>query len=210
MVARCWIVVFHEFEVGDSFIRVQICDPILQIGSAFALEGIRSYILNNSYSLTESIKLHSHMTRFTYFLIYAVLLGLNELHEAYSEYQGTYLALVTRSCASWVFFWVKTKGFDSSTYVPRGIERSSLDASNKYYIPDVLEDLKPKVGMTFDNIHHAFAHYCKYVVASGFSVRKATDSKSRNGVIKLKYYLCSKEGFNQKKKVDTLEENAKQ
>ncbi|KAK1428045.1 hypothetical protein QVD17_16872 [Tagetes erecta] len=52
-------------------------------------------------------------------------------------------------------------GFDSPTYVPRGIEKSSPDESNKYYIPDVLEDLKPKVGMTFDNMDHAFAHYCK-------------------------------------------------
>ncbi|KAK1432127.1 hypothetical protein QVD17_09018 [Tagetes erecta] len=100
--------------------------------------------------------------------------------------------------------------FDSSTYVPRGIEKSSPNSSNKYYIPDVLEQLKPKVRMTFDDMDHAYSHYCKYAVAAGFNVRKGTDSKSGNDVIKLKYYLCSKEGFNQKKTIDTLEENAKQ
>ncbi|KAK1428029.1 hypothetical protein QVD17_16856 [Tagetes erecta] len=70
-------------------------------------------------------------------------------------------------------------GFDSPTNVPRGIEKSSPDASNKYYILDVLEDLKPKVGMTFDNMDHAFAHYCKYDVASGFSVRKEENAKQK-------------------------------
>ncbi|KAK1419433.1 hypothetical protein QVD17_28600 [Tagetes erecta] len=63
-------------------------------------------------------------------------------------------------------------GFDSLTYAPRGIEITLPNSSEKHYIPDVLEELKPKVGMTFDNMDQAFAYYCNYAVASGFGVRK--------------------------------------
>ncbi|KAK1434457.1 hypothetical protein QVD17_00200 [Tagetes erecta] len=63
-------------------------------------------------------------------------------------------------------------GFDSLTYAPRGIEITLPNSSEKHYIPDVLEELKPKVGMTFDNMDQAFAYYCNYAAASGFGVRK--------------------------------------
>ncbi|KAK1424111.1 hypothetical protein QVD17_19425 [Tagetes erecta] len=68
-------------------------------------------------------------------------------------------------------------GFDSLTYAPRGIEIILPNSSEKHYIPDVLEELKPKVGMTFDNMDQAFAYYCNYAAASGFGVRKDGESK---------------------------------
>ncbi|KAK1427779.1 hypothetical protein QVD17_16474 [Tagetes erecta] len=56
-------------------------------------------------------------------------------------------------------------GFDSLTYAPREIEITLPNSSEKYYIHDVLKELKPKVqvGMTFDNMDKAFAYYCKEI-----------------------------------------------
>ncbi|XP_022031669.1 protein FAR1-RELATED SEQUENCE 5-like [Helianthus annuus] len=57
------------------------------------------------------------------------------------------------------------------------------------------ESLKPRVGMVFDSVDQAYGFYVKYAHASGFSVRKNTSYNNTKGVLKLKHFTCSKEGF---------------
>ncbi|XP_076930333.1 protein FAR1-RELATED SEQUENCE 4-like [Bidens hawaiensis] len=59
--------------------------------------------------------------------------------------------------------------------------------------------------MIFDNLESAKSFYKRYALACGFSIRKATQWKSR-GIIQGKYFVCSKEGQKAVKEVDTLNE----
>ncbi|KAK9062610.1 hypothetical protein SSX86_019798 [Deinandra increscens subsp. villosa] len=91
-----------------------------------------------------------------------------------------------------------------------GIEVTSPNSSTKHYIPDVPEKCKPYEGTLFGSLEHAFNYYQNYARLSSFSVRKSTVKYDRFGVSTQKQYLCSQEGFNKKKKVDTLNDTAKQ
>ncbi|XP_076930239.1 protein FAR1-RELATED SEQUENCE 5-like [Bidens hawaiensis] len=62
--------------------------------------------------------------------------------------------------------------------------------------------------MIFDNLESAKSFYKRYALACGFSIRKATQWKSR-GTIQGKYFVCSKEGQKAVKEVDTLDEEHK-
>ncbi|KAM0026515.1 putative transcription factor FAR family [Helianthus debilis subsp. tardiflorus] len=84
---------------------------------------------------------------------------------------------------------------DAIVYKERGVRRVSPGTGKIFYTPDVSESLKPRVGMVFDSIDQAYGFYVKYAHASGFSVRKNTSYNNSKGVLKLKYFTCSKEGF---------------
>jgi len=96
---------------------------------------------------------------------------------------------------------------DIEVYRPLGLERISPTSFIKYYIPDVDDELKPKKGMRFESIDDAYIFYQKYSKACGFSIRKSAQY-GLNG-IHIKYFVCSKEGFQPFKKVDTLSDDYK-
>lgn len=52
----------------------------------------------------------------------------------------------------------------------------------------------PRVGMKFENEYEAYNFYNTYAARVGFSVRKAKVRYSANGVIRQRYYFCSKQG----------------
>ncbi|KAD5802416.1 hypothetical protein E3N88_13776 [Mikania micrantha] len=91
-----------------------------------------------------------------------------------------------------------------------GIESVSPNSGKRLYIPDVEDGVKPKFGMIFKTLDDAYIFYTKYAAVGGFAVRKGTEYSDSRGVKKLKYYVCSKEGINKMKKVDTLDESYKQ
>ena len=68
------------------------------------------------------------------------------------------------------------------------------DLASNTYIPDVPDSLKPAKDMEFPSIEHAQDFYAKYAKASGFAIRKGT-SEVRKGILKLRYFVCYKEGF---------------
>ncbi|XP_076922658.1 protein FAR1-RELATED SEQUENCE 5-like [Bidens hawaiensis] len=82
--------------------------------------------------------------------------------------------------------------FDVGVYNELGEERVSPRSGKIYYKPVV--SLKPVKGMVFDSVELAYGFYVSYAHASGFSVRK-NSAYTNNGLLKLKYYVCSKEGF---------------
>jgi hypothetical protein len=71
--------------------------------------------------------------------------------------------------------------------------------------PDVPDECKPKMGMTFTSLEHACEFYENYAKLSGFSVRKG-GQWAVDGVVRTKYLLCSKEGKKPVPRHDTLED----
>ncbi|KAJ8441658.1 hypothetical protein Cgig2_019045 [Carnegiea gigantea] len=63
----------------------------------------------------------------------------------------------------------------------------------KEWAPICEEELKPKEGLEFDNLDECERFYKNYT--HGFSVRKSSCKKNKEGVEKYKYFVCSKEGF---------------
>lgn len=72
-----------------------------------------------------------------------------------------------------------------------------------YYAPDSKDSNKPMLNMVFDTVDHAFAFYQKYALSCGFSIRKATESKKKDGSTNLKYFVCTREGFKNQRPVGT-------
>jgi FAR1 DNA-binding domain len=59
--------------------------------------------------------------------------------------------------------------------------------------------LQPCVGMEFKTAGEAYGFYNAYACHIGFSIWKATQSKSRNGVLSVRF-VCSKNGLSQRKR----------
>ncbi|XP_058769118.1 protein FAR1-RELATED SEQUENCE 5-like [Vicia villosa] len=58
------------------------------------------------------------------------------------------------------------------------------------------EEIKPKVGQLFDSLEDGEIFYKKYAHTVGFSVRCSSENKNKDGVVRWKYFVCSKEGYN--------------
>jgi hypothetical protein len=72
------------------------------------------------------------------------------------------------------------------------------------WIPTCRNELKPVIGKIFDTLIEGAEFYKNYAHAAGFSVRKSTETKDKDGV-RWKYFLCSKEGFKEEKKIESPE-----
>ncbi|XP_076941561.1 protein FAR1-RELATED SEQUENCE 5-like [Bidens hawaiensis] len=66
----------------------------------------------------------------------------------------------------------------------------------------------PNKGMLFDFVDAAEQFYKRYALAGGFSIRKGTQSVVNN-VLRLKYFVCTKEGSRTIKEVDMLSQDYK-
>jgi len=65
----------------------------------------------------------------------------------------------------------------------------------KEWIPICEEELKPREGLEFANLEECEKFYKSYAHHVGFSIRKSTSKKTKEGAHKYKYYVCSKQGF---------------
>ncbi|XP_021997038.1 protein FAR1-RELATED SEQUENCE 5-like [Helianthus annuus] len=82
-------------------------------------------------------------------------------------------------------------------------ERVCINSGRKFYKPKVSGSLTPAVGMLFKSFDEAFAFYQRYALAAGFSARKNTSWKNVGGLVKIRYIVCSKEGFHVSKAIDS-------
>lgn len=71
-----------------------------------------------------------------------------------------------------------------------------------YWLP-VVDDLhKPMEGTNYINLNEAYKFYEEYAKIGGFEARKGTQKPTKNNLaVKIKYFVCSREGFNTKKVV---------
>ncbi|KAF9594353.1 hypothetical protein IFM89_030482 [Coptis chinensis] len=56
------------------------------------------------------------------------------------------------------------------------------------------QDSIPKIGMIFNSESEAYSSYNQYARIAGFSVRRSHQKKIKNGHIRRRQYVCSKEG----------------
>ncbi|XP_076908507.1 protein FAR1-RELATED SEQUENCE 5-like [Bidens hawaiensis] len=94
---------------------------------------------------------------------------------------------------------------DVGVYSELGEERVSPRSGKIYYKPVVSQSLKLVKGMVFDSVELAYGFYVSHAHASGYSVRK-NSAYTNHGLLKLKYYVCSKEGFESGCEYSTLDD----
>ena len=75
----------------------------------------------------------------------------------------------------------------------RTVTHVSPNGSTEWF-PYCEDDKKPFVGLVFENLENAFDFYTRYAKICCFDIRSATTCKCK-GVIVLKYFVCSREGF---------------
>ncbi|CAH9099228.1 unnamed protein product [Cuscuta epithymum] len=74
-------------------------------------------------------------------------------------------------------------------------QRTSCSLTVTHVVPNVPTQEKLYVGMTFEELENAFAFYNRYAKLAGFSVRKESLKKTKDGVIRGRVYTCYKEGL---------------
>jgi hypothetical protein len=67
------------------------------------------------------------------------------------------------------------------------------------FTPECEENLKPKLGMTFQGLEAVEKFYKYYAPESGFGVRVGQHKKLDNEVVRTKQYMCNREGFKSEK-----------
>ncbi|XP_071695840.1 protein FAR1-RELATED SEQUENCE 5-like [Rutidosis leptorrhynchoides] len=99
---------------------------------------------------------------------------------------------------------------DEFDFVPKqyavGTEIVSGDGIS-HWLPQVCSADKPVLGTIFDSIDAGYEFYQQYAQKGGFEIRKSTSkpvSKRQRGVdgpkiVKLKYFVCSRQGFKDQK-----------
>ncbi|XP_022008048.1 protein FAR1-RELATED SEQUENCE 5-like [Helianthus annuus] len=92
---------------------------------------------------------------------------------------------------------------DSVDNISKWEERVCINSGRKFFKPKVSGSLTPVVGMLFKSFDEAFAFYQRYALAAGFSARKNTSWKNVGGLVKIRYIVCSKEGFHVSKAIDS-------
>ncbi|XP_073121059.1 protein FAR1-RELATED SEQUENCE 5-like [Henckelia pumila] len=65
---------------------------------------------------------------------------------------------------------------------------------DQLYIPQVVDDRKPKIGMKFASLEEAFSFYNQYARESGFSARISNSKKNKANEVVWKKFVCFKEG----------------
>ncbi|XP_073124621.1 protein FAR1-RELATED SEQUENCE 5-like [Henckelia pumila] len=85
------------------------------------------------------------------------------------------------------------------------MEENSDD--DQIYMPEVVDERKPKIGMEFGSVDEAFLFYNHYAREAGFSTRINNSKKDKitNEVV-WKQFVCSKEGHTDEKKKQPSDE----
>ncbi|XP_076910653.1 protein FAR1-RELATED SEQUENCE 5-like [Bidens hawaiensis] len=85
------------------------------------------------------------------------------------------------------------------------LEYFCIDPSSDLVIPQVNASCKPVKGTIFESVDHAYDFYCEYAKKAGFCVRKG-GSYMNDGLLKSKYFTCSKEGHKPANSYDYMAE----
>lgn len=63
------------------------------------------------------------------------------------------------------------------------------------WVPKCDQQLKPVVGNVFDTLEEGNNFYTTYALEVGFNICRSIEVKYKDGEIKFKYYVCSRQGF---------------
>nr|XP_051195114.1 protein FAR1-RELATED SEQUENCE 5-like [Lolium perenne] len=79
------------------------------------------------------------------------------------------------------------------------IKKANVPLSCSSFTPECEDNLKPKLGMTFEGLEAVEKFYKHYAHESGFGVRVGQQKKIDNEVVRTKRYMCNREGFKSEK-----------
>nr|KAJ0201508.1 hypothetical protein LSAT_V11C600321030 [Lactuca sativa] len=74
----------------------------------------------------------------------------------------------------------------------------------QYWIPKVPDKVKPELKGHYKSYEDIIDMYYKYALAAGFNVRKTTNRKNAQHIIRLTYLVCNRQGLPNTCPVDTL------
>ncbi|MQL73316.1 hypothetical protein Taro_005661 [Colocasia esculenta] len=83
---------------------------------------------------------------------------------------------------------------------PFKCQRPSSDTPS--YEPTSNETFSVSVGMEFENSQATYNYYLSYVKRMGFSVQKEHLRKTKEGIIRSRRFVCSREGWRKRDKRD--------
>ncbi|KAK9749026.1 hypothetical protein RND81_02G097500 [Saponaria officinalis] len=75
---------------------------------------------------------------------------------------------------------------------------------SQQWIRKVEEEFTPRLGMKFHTLEDGIQFYRIYAIACGFDIRKSTQRRFRDNIIRTKIILCHREGFGESKKLKKL------
>ncbi|KAK9672200.1 hypothetical protein RND81_12G083900 [Saponaria officinalis] len=84
------------------------------------------------------------------------------------------------------------------------IQLSYSPKGSQQWIRKVEEEFTPRLGMEFDTLEDGIQFYRIYAIACGFDIRKSTQRRFRDKIIRTKIILCHREGFGESKKLKKL------
>ncbi|XP_021725085.1 protein FAR1-RELATED SEQUENCE 5-like [Chenopodium quinoa] len=75
----------------------------------------------------------------------------------------------------------------------------------KEWLPICPNELKPTIGMKFNNLEEGLEFYRSYAFAAGFNTRNSTTKRQRRSIeLKSHYILCNKEEYKEKRKATEI------
>ena len=80
-----------------------------------------------------------------------------------------------------------------------------FENGDKGWIPIVADDFKPKVNGWFGSYSEVESMYTLYADRAGFDVRLKAKKLNKDGIIQIRWFVCSKEGIPNKKAFDSLQ-----
>ncbi|XP_048503259.2 protein FAR1-RELATED SEQUENCE 5-like [Beta vulgaris subsp. vulgaris] len=90
--------------------------------------------------------------------------------------------------------------FSTSTWVTPRARPFVTPGGTREWMPLCSNELTPVLGMKFDSLEEGIKFYDAYALHCGFNTRKSTTNKNKSGVVAIKYCLCNKAGFKEKRK----------
>ncbi|XP_042477748.1 protein FAR1-RELATED SEQUENCE 1-like [Macadamia integrifolia] len=92
--------------------------------------------------------------------------------------------------------------------VPSNVSHEEETSRNRYTSKGIqeLEIEVPSIGKEFDSTDQAYDFYNLYARKKGFSIRKQRIERTRKGIVRLKRFVCSKEGY---RRVDSHTQHVK-
>ncbi|GKA10244.1 FAR1-related sequence 5-like protein, partial [Tanacetum coccineum] len=86
------------------------------------------------------------------------------------------------------------------------LDAQTIDVDQQQMVK-TLDSVKPLKGKLYNTLEDALHFYKTYAKLSGFEARKSTEYKRKDGKVKQKYFVCSREGFKLIALMDTLVDN---
>ncbi|XP_076917919.1 protein FAR1-RELATED SEQUENCE 5-like [Bidens hawaiensis] len=181
----------------------------LESSGVFSVRSLRSHLVKNSYSQPEYVfDWNNLIPKKVGFVAWRAVLGRLPTFDALAKRNIPVRSTLCPICG-------EAEETVEHVFVSCGMAQTMWtlvaqwckmpDPSSDLVIPQVNASCKPEKGMVFESVDHAYDFYCEYAKKAGFCVRKG-GSYMNEGLLKSKYFTCSKEGHKPANSYDSMAE----